>query len=185
LLLNLQELFTKSFIINFATIISQNRTNLFHLQHCALKALQNLPVVSAGKRSLVFGSFIDNAIAVVAITISTANIDVVDNSGTVGVTEAVGAAEVVGVAETEEPTAVTESTEVDGFTRLMVPSDASWESSTSLSNSPVVPVLVTVNVTVAIVPVPVKAGVVEPVEVANKWYSPSDWEASLFTTSTG
>ncbi len=91
----------------------------------------------------------------------------------------------MGVVEIEEPTGVTESTDVDGFTRLIVPSDASCESSTSFNANPVVPVLVTVNVTVAIVPLPVKAGVVEPVEVANKWYSPSDWEASLFTTSTG
>ena len=86
----------------------------------------------------------------------------------VGVTEALGVAEIVGVTETEEPTGVTESTEVEGFTRLMVPSDASCESSTSFNANPVAPVLVTVNVIVAIVPLPVKAGVVEPVEVANK-----------------
>ena len=102
-----------------------------------------------------------------------------------GDTEAVGVTEVVGVAETEEPIGVTESTDVDGLTRSIVPSDASCESSTSFNANPVVPVLATVNVTVAIVPLPVKAGVVEPVEVANKWYSPSDWDPSLFVTSTG
>ena len=57
-----------------------------------------------------------------------------------GVAEVVGVTEVVGVAETEEPTGVTESTDVDGFTRLMVPSDASCESSTSFKANPVAPV---------------------------------------------
>ena len=58
----------------------------------------------------------------------------------------------------------TESTEVEGTTGSGFPA---CESSAS-NVKPVVPVLVTLNVTVAIVPLPLNEGVVEPVEVASK-----------------
>ena len=82
-------------------------------------------------------------------------------------------------------TALAESTEVDGVTKLTLPPAVSSESSTSCNVNPADPVLVTVKVTVAMVPLPENAGVLAPVEVAKMWYSASDWEAVFSTTSIG
>ena len=114
--------------------------------------------------SLVFKSLVEMAIVAVARTTSNVMIVIVGYSGIMGFTE---------------------STLVEGETRLTVRSVASSESSTSSKANPVEPTLVTVNVTVAIVPLPLNAGVLEPVEVAKRWYFPVDCEAVSSTTSIG
>ena len=82
-------------------------------------------------------------------------------------------------------TALTESTVSVWSIRFAVPPVAALSESSDDNSNPIGPVLVTVNVSVAMVPVPLNAAVVEPVDVANKWYSPSDCDALLFTTSMG
>ena len=77
---------------------------------------------------------------------------------------------------------LTESTLIEGVKTSELPFK---EISTSFNASPVEPMAVTVKVTVAMVPLPVNAGVLEPIEVANRWYVADDCEASLSTISIG
>lgn len=77
---------------------------------------------------MFFNSLVETAIVAVARTTSNIMIVIVGNSGITGFTE---------------------STDVERATRLTVPPVARSESSTSSKANPVEPVLVTVNVTVA------------------------------------
>ena len=68
-------------------------------------------------------------------------------------------------------TALTAVTLVAGVTRLISPVASRVESSTSNIKS-AEPEPMTLRVKVAIVPDPLNEGVLEPVEVASKWYCP-------------